>query len=196
MYTSEITLLTEPSTINFFQVSDALYDIYRLIQITTISVLSYNHVACLSVMLKWSKWNLQSSLLLFRTEQAFFQALNCFKHAFGNKNYAQTSYFFNSCPKLNRLLIWISGSSYCPNQCVSTACQAGCDPSCCTPTSSSHQMQYPSPVVYGQPEPIYPSQNPWQCPVACTRNVNFCPPYCSSNCCNSKRRSRVKIHKF
>lgn len=88
------------------------------------------------------------------------------------------------------------GSSYCPNQCVSTACQVGCDPSCCTPTSPSHQMQYPSPAVYGQPEPNYPNQNLWQCPVSCTRNVNFCPTYCSSRCCSSKRRSGVKIHKF
>lgn len=109
--------------------------------------------------------------------------------------YAQTSYFFNSCPKPFFVFL-ISGSSYCPSQCASTACQAGCDPSCCTPTSSSNQMQYPSPAVYGQSEPIYPSQNPWQCPVACTRNVNFCPPYCSSSCCNAKRRTRVKIHKF
>ena len=136
-----------------------------------------------------------SFAFLLRTEKTLSQVLNRDSRTCSG---ARTTLkpVISSIPVLNRFVVWISGSSYCPNQCMSTACQAGCDPSCCTPTSSSHQMQYPPPAVYGQPQATYPNQNPWQCPVACTRNVNFCPSYCSSNCCSSKRRSRVKIHRF
>ncbi|KAL9984866.1 hypothetical protein ACROYT_G007207 [Oculina patagonica] len=69
--------------------------------------------------------------------------------------------------KLISVEILPPGSSYCPNQCVSTTCQAGCDPSCCTQSLSSPAaaVQYPSPMAY-QPEPIYNTNtNPWQCPL-------------------------------
>ncbi|XP_058959077.2 uncharacterized protein [Pocillopora verrucosa] len=111
--------------------------------------------------------------------------------------------------KLINVTILLPGASLCPNQCVSSTCQPGCDPTCCAQApapvaavgvaagaaaAGAAAVQYPSPASY-QPEPIYPQRNPYQCPIACTNNVNFCPSYCAPYCCN-KRRSRVRIHKF
>jgi len=96
--------------------------------------------------------------------------------------------------KLISVEILSPGVSYCPSQCASTSCQPGCDQSCCTPTYA----QYRSPMAYQQgyqQGSFYTDTNAWQCPYACTNNVNYCPPYCSPRCCN-KRRSRVRIHKF
>ncbi|XP_022780748.1 uncharacterized protein LOC111321985 isoform X2 [Stylophora pistillata] len=108
--------------------------------------------------------------------------------------------------KLINVTVLLPGASLCPNQCMSSTCQPGCDPTCCAQApapaaaaavgvaAGAAAVPYPSPASY-QPEPVYPQNNPWQCPIACTNNVNYCPPYCSPRCCN-KRRSRVRIHKF
>ncbi|CAH3036690.1 unnamed protein product, partial [Porites evermanni] len=91
--------------------------------------------------------------------------------------------------KLISVGILTPGVSYCPSHCVTTFCQPGCDSYCC---SQSTGAQYPS-VVIQQPRLVYSNTYPLQrCPLACTSNTNYCPPYCSASCC----KRRINIHRL